>query len=79
MRRHRPSERPDEQSAKRPTLTRYDLVLSLLPVALLLTAGVAELLGLSTRAALVAWSVVGVVALADALFLNPPRAGGRAN
>jgi uncharacterized membrane protein len=59
--------------------TRHDFVLALIPVTFLLTAGVAGLLGLSTRTALAGWSVVGLFALADALFLNPPTTGGRAN
>ena len=60
-------------------MTRYDAVLTLFPVALLLTLGTAGLLGLSTRAALGGWSAVGCLVLVDALFLNPPTADGRAN
>jgi L-cystine uptake protein TcyP (sodium:dicarboxylate symporter family) len=60
-------------------MTRYDLVLTLLPVVLLVTLGTAGLFGLSTRAALAGWSAVGCLALVDALFLNPPTTGGRAD
>jgi hypothetical protein len=60
-------------------LTRYDFVLTLLPVAFMLTVGVASLADLPTRTALVGWSVVGFVVLVDALFLNPPTTGGRAD
>jgi hypothetical protein len=63
----------------RRSLTRYDLVLTVIPVALILTVGAAELFGLPNRAALGSGAVIGLVALADALFLNPPTAGGRRN
>ena len=66
-----------EQPRNRQPLTRYDAVLTLLPVAFLLTVGAAELVGVSTRAALASWSVVGIVTLVDALFLNPPTTGRR--
>lgn len=64
---------------RRLPLTRYDLILAVIPLALLLTVGVAGLLGLSHRAALVGWVVLGLFALVDALFLNPPTSGGRVN
>lgn len=63
----------------RRSVTRYDLVLAIIPVALILTVGAAELFGLPNRAALASGALVGFVALADALFLNPPVAGGRQN
>jgi len=75
------SKQPDEsivaELRRQLRLTRYDLVLTVIPVALLLTVGTASLFGLPTRTALAGWSVVGFVALADALFLNPPTVGGR--
>jgi hypothetical protein len=46
-----------------------------IPAALLVTVGAAELFGLPNRAALAAGSLVGLVALVDALFLNPPTTG----
>ncbi len=63
----------------RRSLTRYDLVLTVIPVALILTVGAAELFGLPNRVALASGAVIGLVALVDALFLNPPVAGGRRN
>lgn len=63
----------------RRSLTRYDLVLAVIPVALVLTVGAAELFGLPNRAALVGGAVVGLVALVDALFLNPPTTGRPGN
>jgi predicted Kef-type K+ transport protein len=66
-------------SRLRRSLTRYDLVLTVIPVALLVTVGAAELFGLPNRAALAGGALVGLVALADALFWNPPTAGGRRN
>ena len=56
-------------------VTRYDFVLMVIPAALLVTVGAAELFGLPNRAALAAGSLVGLVALVDALFLNPPTTG----
>lgn len=58
--------------------TRYDVVLTLIPVALLLTLGAAGLFDLPRHTALAGWSVVGLFAVVDALFLNPPTTGGRA-
>jgi hypothetical protein len=63
----------------RRSLTRYDLVLTVIPVALLLTVGAAELFGLPNRAALAGGAFVGLLALADALFLNPPTTGKPGN
>jgi len=59
--------------------TRYDFVLAFIPVAFLLTVGAASLLGLPQQVALVGWSVAGLVALVDALFIRPPTSGGRVN
>jgi len=73
----RPTESIVAQLRRRLRFTRYDLVLALIPVAFLLTVGTASVLGLPTRTALAGWSVVGFVALVDALFLHPPTAGGR--
>jgi len=77
----RPQRQPDAQPASRPgpSFTRYDLVLTFIPVALVLTVASAYLFGLPRRVALLGWAAVGVLALVDALFLHPPTTGGRVN
>ena len=57
-------------------VTRYDVVLGLIPAAFVLGVFVAGLLDVSTRTALVAAALLGLVGVVDALFLNPPTAGG---
>ena len=54
-------------------LSRYDLVLAIIPSAFVLAWVLAAVAGLPLRSGLLAASVVGVLAVADALFLNPPR------
>ena len=58
------------------SLSRYDVVLALLPLAILLPAVASGLLGVTLHTALGVGSLLGVAVLADALFLNPPRTGG---
>lgn len=53
-------------------LSYYDFVLAVIPLAFLTSVLVGHLLPVSTRTALVAASVVGGLAVADALFFNPP-------
>jgi hypothetical protein len=53
-------------------LSYYDLVLAVIPIAFLTSVLVGHLLPVSTRTALVAAAVVGGLAVADALFFNPP-------
>jgi len=59
------------------SVSRYDLVLALIPVAFLLTAVASGLLGISLLVALAGGSLFGLAVLVDALFLNPPRDGGQ--
>ncbi|WP_254279048.1 hypothetical protein [Haloarcula marina] len=63
-------------SAPRP-VSRYDLVLALIPAALLLTVVAAGLVGVPTTMALTAGSALALTAVLDALFLNPPTTGRR--
>lgn len=51
---------------------QYDLVLGLIPLAFVLAMTLGTALGLSVQVMLVAAALVGVVALVDALYLNPP-------
>lgn len=54
------------------SVTRYDLVLTAIPSAFVFSLLVAGLLSIPARNALVVGSIVGALALLDALFLNPP-------
>lgn len=56
--------------------SRYDLVLAVIPTAFVVALLVGNLLSVSARVALVSASVVGALAVLDALFLNPPTGGG---
>lgn len=53
-------------------LSHYDLVLAVVPVAFLVSAIVGYLFAVPPKTALVVASVVGLLAMLDALFLNPP-------
>lgn len=57
--------------------TRYDLVLALIPAVFALTLTTAAVVGLSLQTALTGASMVGVLAVLDALFINPPTRGRR--
>ncbi|MBX0294819.1 hypothetical protein [Haloarcula nitratireducens] len=65
---------PGEQHRDRPTpsVTRYDLVLALVPTAFLLAAVATEAVGASLHIAFVAGSLLSAAAVTDALFLHPP-------
>lgn len=54
-------------------LSRYDLVLGLIPVALLSSAVGASVSDLPLHVVLLAGAVVSLLAMIDALFVNPPR------
>lgn len=54
-------------------VSRYDLVLAVIPSAFLVALILGNVLPVSPRIALASASVVGALALLDALFLNPPR------
>lgn len=54
-------------------VSRYDLLLALIPAAFLVGLIAAQLGAFPTRHSLAASSLVGAIAVADALFLNPPR------
>lgn len=56
--------------------TREDLVLLAIPVALLLSVAAHVIAGISLQATLVPASLVGALAIVDAVFRNPPTAGG---
>lgn len=56
-----------------PRASRYDLVLAVIPAAFLFGALAGTTSSVPTTAAVSAASVVGGLAMLDALFLNPPR------
>ena len=58
------------------SLSRYDLLLVIIPAAFVGSLAVGHILSIPPRSALTAASVVGALALADGLFLNPPRERG---
>jgi len=57
-------------------VSRYDLVLAIIPAALVCSLLVGRLLSLSPRTTLVAGAAVGLLAMIDGLFRHPPDAGG---
>jgi hypothetical protein len=60
------------RDARRPSLSRYDFVLAVIPLALLVGAVGASVAPVPLHAALLGGAAVGVLALVDALFRNPP-------
>jgi hypothetical protein len=56
-------------------LSRYDLVLAVIPIGFLLVALASVTLSVPLRTLLPAWSLVGVLVLADGLYFNPPGTG----
>lgn len=65
--------RPDEQSIVDPTgITRYDVLLAAIPIALLAGWVAGHVASVPEWMALGAGAVVAVFALVDGLFLNPP-------
>jgi len=57
--------------------TRYDVVLAVIPAAFLVAALAAHLLAVPPETTMLGAAVVGTLALADALFVNPPDGAGR--
>ena len=54
------------------SLSRYDLTLLVVPLAFLCALVLGSALSIPTSAALAGAALCGAVAVADALFLNPP-------
>jgi hypothetical protein len=55
-----------------PSLSRYDVLLLVIPAAFLLAFAASFLFGVPTLPAIAAASAVGIFAVADGLFVNPP-------
>lgn len=64
-----------EHSTADRSLSRYDLLLLVIPAAFLLALAGSTVSGLPTSALLAGASVVGALAVADGLFVNPPSRG----
>lgn len=56
-------------------ISRYDLVLAVIPSVFVMAVLVGHLLSLSVQASIAVASLVGALAVVDALFVNPPGAG----
>lgn len=56
-------------------LSRYDLLLLVIPAAFLLALVGSTVSGLPLSALMAAASLVGALAVADGLFVNPPASG----
>lgn len=76
----RTDDRFDTFRERLPTLSRYDLLLALVPLTLAAVLAVHATLAVPFRLAVVGWATVGLLVLADALYINPPtsRSGGAA-
>lgn len=59
-------------------VSRYDLVLTVIPLAFVTALLATDLLAVSVRESMAVASTVGALAVADALFVNPPRPNGGA-
>lgn len=66
------------RTARDVAVSRYDLVLAVIPAAFLLSLLAGYLLSVPSRTALVAGAAVGLVAMMDGLFRNPPEGTGPA-
>jgi len=53
-------------------LSRYDLVLAIIPIGFLLAGALGAMLSLPPNVVMALGSIVGTTALVDALFLAPP-------
>ena len=67
------SDRPKNTASLRHRLSRYDLLLAVVPAAFLLGLLAVGLADVPLRVAMSSAGAVGALALIDGLFLNPPR------
>jgi hypothetical protein len=64
----------------RRSVSRYDILLAVIPMALVWCGLLAYVLGVGLEMGLLIGGIIGALALLDAVLLNPPRgpqAGGR--
>jgi hypothetical protein len=57
------------------SVSRYDLVLAVIPSVFVVSVLIGHLLSLSAQASIGVASLIGALAVADALFVNPPGTG----
>jgi len=69
-------DRTETVTGSRHRLSRYDLLLAVVPVAFVLGLLAVGLAGVPFRVAMGSAAAVGALALVDGLFLNPPRRPG---
>ncbi|MCU4799960.1 hypothetical protein OB920_06210 [Halobacteria archaeon HArc-gm2] len=67
-----------ERTDLRRQLSRYDLVLAVIPAAFLLAGFASVFVSVPTRVVLTGAAAVGLLALVDGMFVNPPRSGSGA-
>lgn len=67
-----PPRKSDEPLGGLDSISRPDLVLMAIPLAFIAAIALGTTLGFSLSSQLLGASLVGVVALVDALFVNPP-------
>lgn len=58
------------------TVSRYDLVLAVIPAVFVVAVLLGHLLPVSPRTAITGAALLGVLAMVDALFVNPPVSRG---
>ena len=71
-----PDARTTEGTSRGRTLTRYDLVLLVIPATFVLALAAAQVSPFRVSTLLAAASLVAGLAMADGLFVNPPRGPG---
>ncbi len=54
------------------TISRYDVVLGIIPIVFMVSLLMASIGSLTVEEAIAGSSIIAVLALIDALFLNPP-------
>ena len=74
-----PTDRPDDRTPDRHRLSRYDLLLAVVPAAFLVGLAAVGLADVPIRTAMTSAGAVGALALVDGLFLNPPRGPRRSD
>ena len=73
------SDRTDDRQPHRHRLSRYDLLLAVVPAAFLLGLAAVGLADVPLRLAMTSAAAVGALALIDGLFRNPPRGPRRSD
>lgn len=67
---------PDRSGRADPSIDRYDLLLAVVPLALLGSVLAGEIVGVPLEGALFAGAAVATLAVLDGVFLRPPNDPG---